>query len=67
MSFLFVLLTIYVLSVLGAAAINWSDYRDRKTYFDGRRKDKVVKLYIVPMCPIVNTMIIAGEIFNYVG
>lgn len=58
-------LAIYMLCALACAAINWADYKDRKNYFDHALKEKIVQLYIVPICPVVNIFPIFSAIVDY--
>jgi hypothetical protein len=62
-----ILLAVYVFSALGTGAVNWADYKDHSAYYATKVKEKVVKLYIVPLCPIINTMVLIGTVLSYPG
>lgn len=64
MIFIFVL--IYIASAMIVGAVHWAQYQDdKKAGYDISMQDKVLKLYIVPLIPIFNTMvafhILAGD------
>jgi len=63
-----ILLVVYVISALITGSIHWAGYQDevRKNY-EISTQEKVMKLYVVPLCPIVNTLVTIGIITDYFG
>jgi hypothetical protein len=63
-----VLLVVYLISLLISGSIHWAGYQDELR--NGRTIDmqeKVMKLYVVPLCPVVNTLVTIGIITDYFG
>jgi uncharacterized membrane protein affecting hemolysin expression len=63
-----ILLCIYCLSAIITGSIHWAMYHDDvKRNRDIPQADKVMKLYVVPFCPIVNSLVALGIITDYLG
>lgn len=63
-----IFILIYIASAIIVGAVHWAEYQDDKK--DGREismQDKVLKLYIVPLIPVFNSLVVLNILANYVG
>lgn len=61
-----IFLGIYALSALIVGSMHWAGYQDAKKAGDDiSSREKALNLYIIPLCPAVNTIVGIGIIANY--
>ena len=65
MTLLTIIAIVYVLSALIVGPIHWAQYQDEKKNDNIRMEDKVMSLYVVPFCPVMNTVVAFCIIINY--
>lgn len=53
----------YVLPAVLAAILQWADYRDSPHELNF--KEKIIKLYLLPLIPIANWMVVAFAFIEY--
>jgi len=65
MTVLYIFLGIYALSLLIVGPLHWAMYQDEKKSGNISMVDKVMKLYIIPFCPVLNTIVGVKYIGDY--
>lgn len=56
---------IYLLSAAIVGALHWAKYQDVKKTEEVTMEAKAMNLYILPLCPVVNSMVALQIITSY--
>lgn len=66
MSTTVILIIVYILSALIVGSMHWAAYHDeKKKGYVVSMEQRVMKLYILPLCPVVNTWVTIGILLCY--
>jgi hypothetical protein len=68
METILICVAIYLVSMLITGSIHWAQYQDATAANERiTTEEKVLKLYISPFCPILNTVMAFMIIVSYIG
>jgi transposase len=68
METILICVAIYLISMMITGSIHWAQYQDAMAAKENvSTEDKVLKLYISPFCPILNTVMAFMIIMNYLN
>ena len=63
-----VLIIIYIVSAIIVGAVHWAEYQDKKKEgYEVSMEDRVVKLYVVPLIPFFNSLVVLNILGTYCG
>ena len=63
-----IFIILYIASALIVGAVHWAEYQDKKKQgYEVSMEDRVVKLYVVPLVPVFNSLLVLKILANYIG
>ena len=63
-----IFIIVYILSALVVGAVHWAEYQDNiKDGLKVSMQDKVINLYVVPLIPVFNTLVVCNILGAYCG